>query len=240
VSKVAEAEAQRLAALAEGARVSESAIEQAVGKANQSRSAAEAAQASLLRTERERAAAIAQGEADLARLRTEIVQTQGDLDRSRIHANRLRAEIEERIIRAPVAGTIGDIAPLRPGTALEVGDWVATVVPSGSTKVVALFDAASAVGRIMPGQTAIVRLDAYPWLYHGIAHAVVSRVGVEREGGMIPVEFVLSGSGLKEVRLQHGLSAEVVIDVERLSPLDLVLRTVGGTRRPSGGGPNAN
>ena len=53
-------------------------------------------------------------------------------------------------MRAPVDGTIGDLAPLRAGAYVAEGQKIASVVPGGGLVIVADFAPASVFGRICP------------------------------------------------------------------------------------------
>ncbi len=89
------------------------------------------------------------------------------------------------------------------------------------------FAAADAVGRIQPGQRARLRLTGFPSTRYGSIPAAVVRVGSEARDGRIRVELdVLPGDG-SPLPLEHGLPGTVEVEVERLSPAALVLRTAG-------------
>ena len=111
------------------------------------------------------------------------------------------------------------------------------MVPAGGLRVVADFPPASAVGRIRPGQTAQVRLTGFPSAQYGVLPAVVSRVAAEARDGTIRVELAARPGQRSHLPLQHGLPGTVEVEVDRLSPAALVLRTVGKLLgRPVGAG----
>lgn len=165
-------------------------------------------------------------EAELAGLDGQLAALRGDLAALQAEVALLVQEIERRSIRAPVAGRIGAVAELRPGGFLDEGDPIATVVPPGRLRVVAEFPLAS-VGRLAPGQAARVRLDAFPWVEHGSARARVVSVGTEARDGRVRVELSLAGEQPAALRLQHGLSGQVEVETEQVSPGVLILRAAG-------------
>jgi membrane fusion protein (multidrug efflux system) len=125
-----------------------------------------------------------------------------------------------------VAGSLGEVALLRPGAVVDEGERIAVVIPSGEVALVSSFPVASALGRVRPDQEAKMRLDAYPWVHHGQVEARVTRVGSEAVDGAIRVELAVDRTP-ESIHLEHGLSGTVAVTVERVSPAQLVLRAVG-------------
>lgn len=141
----------------------------------------------------------------------------------------LRNEIENRIVRAPVSGTIAAVAALEPGAVVGAGQRLATIVPRGDLILVAEFDPATALGRIRPGQRATLRLAGYPWAQYGIVAARVERVAGELRDGRLRVELKATRNAVHGVQLAHGLAGTVEVEVESLSPARLLARSLGGS-----------
>ncbi len=189
-------------------------------------------------TERESVAAIERigfgrqrAEADrrtrIAELRRELAELQGR--RATLDATQrvLAGEIAKGRVRAPVAGRIGELPDRRPGSYVEAGAALATIIPDGGTRIVAHFASEDCVGRVAPGQRALLRLDAFPWAEYGFVAARVERVGSEIGDRGVRVELGdlhAAGNGLA---IQHGLTGTVEVEVERCAPLLLMLRKVG-------------
>ena len=165
----------------------------------------------------------------LSRQRTEFVN---ELSAQRAEVERLSHEVERRTIRAPVAGTLGEVATIRPGAVVRAGDVVATVVPPGRLHVVAEYGAV-ALGRLAPGQRARIRLDGFPWTRYGTVAARVARVGSELRDGTIRVELDLTDAK-PALPVQHGMTCSVDIEVERTSPASLLLRMIGENLKHGG------
>ena len=157
----------------------------------------------------------------LDRQRAEL---EADLVSGRAELERLAHEIDRRTVRAPIAGVLGEVAALRPGAVLAEGAVVATVIPDGTLQVVAEYGPA-AIGRIAPGQHAHVRLDGFPWTHYGTLDARVVRVGSELRDGVIRVELALAGGA--KIPVSHGMTGTIEIEVERASPVELLVRAIG-------------
>jgi len=147
----------------------------------------------------------------------------------------LASELEERTIKAPISGWLGRVSPCRPGSVLMAGDLVAVVIPDGDLKVSARFRAGPGLGRIGSGQPARMRLDALPWMRFGQIEAQVVRVGQETVDGLLSVECRLRSDHHHGADLQHGMQGTLVVEVDRMSPLELVLTLAGKPRGRPGG-----
>jgi membrane fusion protein (multidrug efflux system) len=166
-------------------------------------------------------------------LRGQLATLDGEANTLTASLARLEAEIERLRVRAPVDGTLADVAALQPGAWVAEGQHVATVLPAGGLRVVAEFAPASALGRIRPGQPARVRLDGLPWVQYGSLTARVSRVAGEVRDQHLRVELSLDGPGeIAQQLLQHGLSGSVEVTLEDVAPAVMLLRSVG--RRGAG------
>jgi membrane fusion protein (multidrug efflux system) len=169
--------------------------------------------------------------AQIARLKREIAALEGLRGEALARSERLGHDIAQRTVRAPVSGTIAEVSSLTIGSVLAQGDRICTIVPEGRLKVVAFFQASTALGRVRTGQRARIRLDAFPWTQYGSASASVSSVAGDPQEGQIRVELALDRMQATSLPLQHGLPAEVDVEVERVSPAVLVLRSVAARTR---------
>lgn len=172
--------------------------------------------------------------ARLARLRNEIAAIEGARGEAIAASDRLGYEIEQRVVRAPISGMLAEISPLKVGSMVRPGERICTIVPSGTLKVVALFSPSVALGRVREGQTARVRLDGFPWTQYGSTPARVSHVDGEIRDGQLRVELALDAAAGSTIPFQHGLPAEVDVEVERLTPMAMVLRSAGTGMRLDG------
>jgi multidrug resistance efflux pump len=140
---------------------------------------------------------------------------------------RLEHDVERHRVRAAAAGRIGELAPLAPGAFVEAGERLGAIVSEGELSVVAEFSPRDALGRLDRGQTARLRFDGFPWSRYGTQAARVERVGQEARDGVVQVELSLLDRGDCRVPLQHGLTCSAEVEIERITPAELVLRTAG-------------
>ena len=220
-------EAADQVALEDEGLVSRQELDQARSEATRRQSAAEALRASLLRLQGDQRVEETTRRAELDNLRRESAQLEGERAAISAAVEGLRQELALRNIRAPAAGRLGEVAPLQAGAFVEEGDRLAAVVPTGRIRAVAEFASADAVGRLHPGQPARLRLTGFPSTRYGSIPAIVARVGSEAREGHIRVELDVTLDDGSELPLEHGLPGTVEVEVERLSPAALVLRSAG-------------
>lgn len=168
----------------------------------------------------------------LARLRRTAAELRGDTAVDAAIARRLAVAVDQRTIRSPVAGRIGSGLPLRPGTVVDAGQVLGTVIPEGRIRAVAML-APAALGRVRPGQRARVRLEGFPWSQFGTLPARVEQMATEPVGGAVRIELALTDPAEAAMPLSHGLEGEVEVLVERVAPWRLLLRLAGQRIRPA-------
>jgi len=168
-----------------------------------------------------------ESQAKIEDLNRTLVSLQSEIDTAKATVSRLKLDIENHRVRAPVDGVIGEALELAPGAFVTQGQKLATIVPKGDLLIVAEFNPSSALGRLRPGQTARLRLDGFPWAQYGTVDAHVLRVASEIRDGALRVELTPGSSGANGVVLRHGLTGSVEVGVESVSPAILLLRSAG-------------
>ena len=224
---LAEEEAARANRLRSEGLISEAEARRANADAQGKRAAVESMKASVARLEpelqirrRDRDAAAAETRGDIARLESEA-------EASAANTRRLEFEIEKRRIRAPITGRLSECATLRPGAYITAGQQLGIIVPGSKLQVVAEFSPQAALGKIHPGQKAIVKLEGFPWAQFGTLPASVVRVAGEIRAGKVRVELAVHAPEGSRIQLTHGLPGSVEVEVEQISPAVLLLRSAG-------------
>jgi membrane fusion protein (multidrug efflux system) len=166
--------------------------------------------------------------AQLENLYSQIRKLEGERTTATASVERLNYEVERRLIRAPITGRIGEIAAtLRPGAVVNDGDRICAILPPGRLRAIAEFPPPAAFGRIRPGQAARLRLEGFPWAQYGSIAAKVATVASEIRDGRVRVELSIAHSPAYPIALQHGLPGAVEVEVERVTPAAMTLRTAG-------------
>jgi multidrug resistance efflux pump len=156
----------------------------------------------------------------------EIAKLQSEDATASAAIQRLEYEIEQRCIRAPISGRLGECTALHPGSHISEGQQLGVILPMAKLQMVAEFNPSAALGKIRPGQFAVIRLDGFPWAQFGTLSAEVSRVAGDIRDGEVRVELDVKTTNTR-IQIQHGLPGSVEVEVGRLSPIALVLRSAG-------------
>jgi membrane fusion protein (multidrug efflux system) len=210
--------------------------------AEQKRAAAEALHLAVSRLESDQHTKDSDRTARLTQFHREVTRLDGDIRTAEATLARLSHLLDQTHVRAPITGTLGEVATLQPGAVVRQGDTLGVVLPEGALQVVAHFLPAIALGRVQPGQLARLRLDGFPWAQYGSLAATVTSVATEARDGVIRVALQLTPETPAAIPLQHGLPGTVEVAVERISPASLVLhavstRLVVATRSAAATGP---
>jgi multidrug resistance efflux pump len=234
MAKLKTDERTQLEALRESNAVSALETERTAAEAQQHRAETDAHTAALGRLGGEKGLKQAERRANMARLEQDVARLEGQRQVAEARTRMLDQELSLRVIRAPISGRMESVIDLRPGTVVEAGARLASVVPEGGLRAVAFYDPATSVGRVRSGERARLRLLGFPWTKYGSIPAVVNRVGNEPKDGQIRVELLLAPTPGSRIPLQHGLPATAEVEVERVSPASLVLDAAGRFLTTSG------
>jgi membrane fusion protein (multidrug efflux system) len=226
-AQFAEQDADRLRRLRADGLIPERDYVRARAEAQSRRAGADSFQAALARLAGEQRTREADREVRLRQIQEQITRLDALRAASAAAIDKLRYEIERRVVRAPIGGRLGEVEIVRAGSVVSEGDKLCSIVPSGEVKVVAEFPPQSAIGRVRPGQSARLRLDGFPWMQYGSLSATVQSVGNEVRGGRVRVELTIKPDTKSVIPIQHGLPGSVEIQIERISPATLALRTAG-------------
>ena len=188
----------------------------------------------LRRIQRDQAVRRAALDSQLLQLNRDRLKVQGDLGGLDVTIARLKYQIDRRIIRAPASGQLVDVVELAAADYIGQGQRLGTVLAKGPLRVRARFPKET-VGIVKPGQPAQLKLDGYPWSVYGTVPATVTSVGTEVSilptaeniPGTVKVELDVQTPADPRISLQHGMTATVEIEVDRVSPVTLALRAMG-------------
>jgi membrane fusion protein (multidrug efflux system) len=201
----------------------------------QAQAAAEAARRNLERLDAE--LRVEQQRASTRRARLQQQQTGSRSAHQALAARARQAEddLARLHVRAPIGGHVGWLIPQGPGAVVEGGARLVEIVPEERARIVASFPQ-SALGRLRAGQSARMRLDAFPWAQHGLVLGQVSAIATEMRDGGLRVELDIETSD--SIPLKHGLTGQVEVTIERVTPLELLLRAAGAAARRPGQRPS--
>jgi len=219
-------DAERLTLLRAKGLIAERDYQSGIAEARKTQATAHGAQFTGRRLEQEQKTRDSERVVRLERLRADVVRLDGQHHILAATIEKLRYEVERRRIRAPVAGRLGEVAPLRVGAVLQEGERVGVLLTQSRLLVAAHFPPA-AVGRLRAGQRATLRLHGFPWAEFGTVKAQVERLADEVRDGTVRIEMAVVDTPGLRVPLRHGMPGTVEVEVERVTPAALLLRLAG-------------
>ncbi|HEU4713335.1 MAG TPA: HlyD family efflux transporter periplasmic adaptor subunit [Pyrinomonadaceae bacterium] len=225
-ARFAHVEADRLSPLRASGVISELEFLRLKSETQKRDAVASSARLAVVKLEQEHRTIGRDREVQLERLKSDIKRIESQMPADRATIKRTEHEIGIRRIEASVSGRIGELTEQHPGTFVQAGAKLGAIIPEGGLKIVAYFPPESALGRIQPGQPALLRLDGFPWGQYGSLAATVRTVAGETKDGRVRVELEMLRDQVAAIPLQHGLPGTIEIEVRKVSPLMLVVEYV--------------
>jgi membrane fusion protein (multidrug efflux system) len=210
--------------LANAGLLSQADLAQSTADATQQRTEAETRAVAAERIRADQHVSRAERMEKLASLRGDTASLEGKLLTLGTELAEIDYRREQRRVRAPVDGSLGEMVPVTVGSFVHQGDTLGTVIPGGDLRIVANLPPEDAFGRVHAGQRARMRLAGFPWTQYGALTARVTRVAEEVRDGLVRVELAIIES---RVPLQHGLNGSIEIEIERAAPSALLWRASG-------------
>jgi len=171
--------------------------------------------------------------ANVAVLQAQLAEAKSQLATLRVAVEQARRDLDRTVLRAPVAGTVGNLA-VRVGDLVSPGQKLAAVVPVNGIYVEANYKETQ-LGGIAPGASAQVTIDTLPGrTFEGRVASIAPATGAqfsllppENATGnftkvvqRVPVRISLPPEAYQTGALRAGLSAVVDVD-SRTSPRHL-------------------
>jgi len=231
VAGLAAQEGARAEQLYEAGVVPEAERSRARASLEQSRAAAAARTMRLSVLQTQTKLGLSDRRAEKANLEHSLARLQAELTAAEVQQAKLREELARHLVRAPVAGILGQVHAPRVGSMVEIGQTVGVITPGGGLAIVADFEPSDAVGRIRVGQPARMRSEGFPWTQYGTLPARVSAISGEAQDGLVRVTLSISEPESTPIPLRHGITGSVEIELEEVSPATLVMRAAGGLLR---------
>ena len=122
---------------------------------------------------------IAQGEANLREVQADSIRQRQESLRNLSELDRQRVEVKEaqdlELLRAPVDGHVFELVPSSPGYSASANEILLKLVPSTTLEVKVYFTNRD-IGFVKKGQSALVRVDAFPYTQFGSIPATIKSV----------------------------------------------------------------
>lgn len=142
-------------------------------------------------------------------------------------------------LTAPQAGVVKDLATHTPGAVVAPGTVVMTLVPRDEPLLAEVWLSNADAGYVRPGQTARVKVAAFPFQKHGLLEGVVAEIGADAQDAARRPERAapaaaelayrarvrLSAPG-PALELMAGMAVSAEVHVGRRTPLEYLLSPI--------------
>ncbi|BAU13080.1 secretion protein HlyD family protein [Leptolyngbya sp. NIES-3755] len=168
-------------------------------------------------------------------LDAQMLETQTNIDQTLKQIELLQFQLQQRVIRAPIAGTIFQLPVKSAGAVLPTGGMVAQIAPQNTNVVLKAQIPSENSGFLRVGLPVKVKFDAYPFQDYGVVSGHVrwispdSKVKETPQGSyeVFDLDIVLDQpyieSGKKRISLAPGQTAIAEVIVRQRRVIDFVL-----------------
>lgn len=231
----------------------ETAVEVAITRVDRTRAALNPTDATIAKTKQQIAQAQAQGEATLATLRQQrgqLLQNQAELqnqlDRTQKELQQVERDFSQRIIRAPIAGTILQLNLRNSKQVVQPGEAVAYIAPDTAPLLIKARVSAQDIDKVRAGQQVQMQVSACPYPDYGTLKGSVEAVAPDAlptpNSGVTTIQATAQtaadttyevtilpqtsyvGKGDRSCHLQAGMEGKADIISRRETVLQFILR----------------
>jgi hemolysin D len=112
--------------------------------------------------------AILKSDEQLNNLETEITTLKAEIAQTNNQINSLTFQLQQRILKSPIAGRVFQLPIQRPGAVVQTGTMIAEISPEGSPLIVRAQMPTAESGSLRKGLPVKLKFDAYPFQDYGI------------------------------------------------------------------------
>ena len=205
---------------------------------NPNKAAMEIAQKQIIQAKATGKANIASLTTEKEQLRQQKAESNHNLYRNQQELERVETELQETIIRSPVAGTIQKIHLRNSNQIVRSGDILAHIAPSNTPLEIKVWVAPEDISKVKVGQKALIKISACPYPDYGTLSGNVNSVSPDsiqsqdRENNITSIGYEVTiqpqnlslNSGDKKCVLQAGMEGKAEIITQKETVLTFLLR----------------
>jgi hemolysin D len=179
--------------------------------------------------------AILKSEEQLKDIQSQIGILNTEISQTKQQVQELERQLAQKIIRAPVAGTVLQLPFKQPKSFVQTGQLVAQIAPQGAATVLKVQMPSQNSGFLKTGMPVKVKFDAYPFQDYGVVEGKVQMVSpdsklVDAGNGKIEafeVDVILDRNYIKsqgkKIPLNLGQTATAEVIIRQRQTIDLIL-----------------
>ncbi len=179
--------------------------------------------------------AILKSEEQLKDLQSQILTLNTEISQTKQQIQESERQLAQKVIRAPVAGTVLQLPFKQPKSFVQTGQLVAQIAPQGAATILKVQMPSQNSGFLKTGMPVKVKFDAYPFQDYGVVEGKVQMVSpdsklVDVGNGKIEafeVDVMLDRNYIKsqgkQIPLNLGQTATAEVIIRQRQTIDLIL-----------------
>ena len=120
--------------------------------------------------------AILKSEEQLKELDAQVTALKAEISQSKSQIQAWEFQLEQRVLRAPVSGTIFQLPIQRTGAVVQPTTLIAEIAPKNASLILRAQMATSESGTLREGMPVKMKFDAYPFQDYGVVEGTVSQI----------------------------------------------------------------
>jgi multidrug efflux pump subunit AcrA (membrane-fusion protein) len=179
--------------------------------------------------------AILKNQQQLKDLQTQITTLESQIAQTRSQIASFGLQLQQRIVRSPVNGTIFELPVSKPGAVVQLGQRVAQIAPKNTPFIIKAQMPSQQSGFLKVGMPVKIKFDAYPFQEYGIAQGKVTWISPDSKVSQTPQgqqeNFELNialdqqylQNGNQRIPLTAGQTATAEVIIRQRRVIDFVL-----------------
>lgn len=179
--------------------------------------------------------AVLKSQEQLKDLQSQITTLQSEMAQTKSQIASLQLQLQQRVVRSPIDGTIFELPVKKPGPVVEAGQVVAQIAPQNTALIVKAQMPSQQSGFLKVGMPVKIKFDAYPFQDYGIVQGRVtwispdSKVQTTSQGNVetyemdIAIEQPYIQAGNKRIFLTPGQTASAEVIIRQRRVIDFIL-----------------
>ncbi len=117
----------------------------------------------------------------LKNLETQITTLQADIAQSKSQIDSLEFQLNQRVLEAPIEGTVFRLPIQGEGEVVQPGDMIAEIAPKGTSLLLRAQMGTTDSGSLAQGMAVKMKFDAYPFQDYGIVEGELVKISPTTE-----------------------------------------------------------
>ncbi|OKH10947.1 HlyD family secretion protein [Fischerella major NIES-592] len=170
--------------------------------------------------------AILNNEQQLKDLQTQITTLESQIAQAKSQVTSLGLQLQQRIVRSPINGTIFELPVSKPGAVVQLGQRVAQIAPKNTPLIIKAQMPSQQSGFLKVGMPVKIKFDAYPFQEYGIAQGKVTWISPDSKVSQTPQgqqESFELNIALNQQYLQNG-NQRILLNPGQTATAEVIIR----------------